>query len=219
MLDGGLGEMSTGAEESRRGGVAAAARDGRSDQPVAIDRVELLRRAREVYSAREQSNDSVRGRGDRKEFLFRARNSKLAQIQGSRLNSLQPPCDSAAHEARKVAPAESLRTSLDEDIANVEERIERILACSPAFDHARTDEARKMVPPDPLRAALDEDISYVENRIDRILACSSDRGHSRTREVSASRQTSMLSTGSTMLAALEMEVAAVEATQMTASTD
>ncbi len=140
----------------------------------AVDRVELLRRAREVYGAHDEA-PRARDRSDRKALLYRAR-QRLSEIQSSPLNSVQVPRNDvgAADEPRKVA-AETLRYTLDEDIAHVQKQIESILACSA-----------------PTRSHADEE--------------------------GANSQRAMSAPGSSMLAALEKEVAAAEATQMSGGT-
>ena len=129
----------------------------------AIDRVELLRRARKVYTG---ARDEVPRARDRKALLDRAR-QRLAEVQSVQLNSIDPRND--VPEPSKVYVAETLRDTLDEDIEHVRKQIERILACS-----------------EPSCSHMGE-----EGRISHI---------------------AISSTGSTMLAVLESEVEAVEAT-------
>lgn len=182
-----------------------------TSEQFAIDRVELLQRAREVYSARDKVARAC-DRRDRKAVLFRAR-QRLAGIQASRWNSSQPDNSMlASREARIVTSGCALRGTLDADIAHAQEQIESILACSMSPGDSHEDGAQSLTRPDPVSAALHDEIARVERSIDRILACA-PAPWNEERDEGARSQAAVSATGLTMLAALEMEVAAVEATQ------
>ena len=197
--------MSTGRHRAHAGELGTCASSAR----FAIGRAELLQRAREVYSALDEV-PRARDRREREAVLYRAR-QRLAEIQASRWKKSGRPGGGTLtpREAHDGTSGCASRATLDADIAHAQEQIERFVACSLGPGDSHADGARSVARPDSVRAALDEEIARVERSIDRILACSPApcRSHSHGEGGARSRA------GLTILAALEMEVAAVEATQ------
>ena len=87
----------------------------------------------------------------------------------------------------------------------------------PQDDADAADEPRTVADETLLRYTLDEDIAHVQKQIESILACSAPT-YSNADGEGAGSPIATSAPGSSMLAALEKEVAAAEATQLRAGT-